>query len=331
MLAALGLGPTEEDVYRRLVARDTASLDELRAGSGLTPVELARVLAALVATGLATAQPPAPPAVEPTVFTAAPPAIALSGLLRRRRDDLQSAELDIAALADTYRRATMGRAAADLIEVITDVDAVRHRFAQIQEAARYEVLSMVVPNLTVVPHRENVAGDACLRRGVRYQAIVDHRALDQPGMLHDTVASIAAGQEIRVVDRVPLKLVIVDRELAMLPLLQTENNVPASVLVHRSGLLDAVLAFYDATWARGYPLRCNASADGVLETRPDHIDDLDAQVLALLLSGLTDQAIAGQVHLSLRTVQRRISQLMAKAGVATRIQLGWYAAQKGWA
>jgi hypothetical protein len=30
-------------------------------------------------------------------------------------------------------------------------------------------------------------------------------------------------------------------------------------------------------------------------------------------------------------VQRRISQLMGKAGVATRIQLGWYAARKGWA
>jgi sugar-specific transcriptional regulator TrmB len=330
MLAALGLGPAEEDVYRLLVARDTASLDELRADSDLTEVELARVLAALVATGLATAQPPAPPAAEPTVFTAAPPAIALSGLLRRRRDDLRAAELDIAMLADTHRQATMGRAAADLIEVITDVEAVRHRFAQIQEAARDEVLSMVVPNLTVVPHRENTAGDACLRRGVRYQAIVDHRALAQPGMLQDTVASIAAGQEIRVVDRVPLKLVIVDRELALLPL-QIENHMPASVLVHRSGLLDAVLAFYDATWERGYPLRCNASGDGVLEIRPDHIDDQDAQVLALLLSGLTDQAIAGQVQLSLRTVQRRISQLMGKAGVATRIQLGWYAAKKGWA
>ena len=56
-----------------------------------------------------------------------------------------------------------------------------------------------------------------------------------------------------------------------------------------------------------------------------------AQVLALLLGGLTDQAVAGQLGLSLRTVQRRISQLMIKAGVATRIQLGWYAARKGWA
>jgi hypothetical protein len=150
-------------------------------------------------------------------------------------------------------------------------------------------------------------------------------------MTEDVAASIAAGQEIRVVDHVPVKLVIVDRELAMLPLLHEQNTAPASVLVHPSGLLDAVLAFYDTVWARAYPLRLNASGDGIVETRPDEIDDLDAHVLALLLSGLTDQAVASQLGLSLRTVQRRISQLMVKGGVATRIQLGWHAARKGWA
>jgi DNA-binding NarL/FixJ family response regulator len=78
-------------------------------------------------------------------------------------------------------------------------------------------------------------------------------------------------------------------------------------------------------------LRLNPSGDGVVENDPGEVDELDAQVLALLLSGLTDQAVAGQLGLSLRTVQRRISQLMAKAGVTTRIQLGWHAARKGWA
>jgi DNA-binding NarL/FixJ family response regulator len=69
----------------------------------------------------------------------------------------------------------------------------------------------------------------------------------------------------------------------------------------------------------------------VVESHPGDVDELGAQVLALLLSGLTDQSAAGQLGLSLRTVQRRISQLMVKAGVDTRIQLGWYAAGKGWA
>ncbi|MFN8167867.1 MAG: hypothetical protein U0S36_03690 [Candidatus Nanopelagicales bacterium] len=46
---------------------------------------------------------------------------------------------------------------------------------------------------------------------------------------------------------------------------------------------------------------------------------------------MTDQALAGQLGLSLRTVQRRIRVLMDKAGVDTRIQLGWYAGRANWA
>jgi sugar-specific transcriptional regulator TrmB/DNA-binding CsgD family transcriptional regulator len=331
MLAALGLGSAEEDVYRRLVARGSATLDELRAETGRDRAELTGLLVALAGRGLATQAPPVTPTAEPAVFTAAPPAVALAGLLRQRHDDLRAAERDIAALAETHRNAIIGRTAADLIEVITNVEAVRHRFTQIQEAARHEVLSTVVPNLTVVPHRDNRAGDACLRRGVTYQAVIDRRALHQPGILDDLIASIAAGQQIRVVDQVPVKLVIIDRTLAMLPLLHNQNTAPASVLVHPSGLLDVVLAFYETIWERGYPLRLTPSGDGVVESRPGDVDELDGQVLALLLSGLTDQAVAGQLGLSLRTVQRRISQLMVKAGVDTRIQLGWYAARKGWA
>ncbi|WP_425461105.1 helix-turn-helix domain-containing protein [Kitasatospora atroaurantiaca] len=61
------------------------------------------------------------------------------------------------------------------------------------------------------------------------------------------------------------------------------------------------------------------------------IDELDARILSLFLAGLTDQAAAGQLGISHRTVQRRLTDLMAKAGVDTRIQLGWQAARRGWA
>jgi sugar-specific transcriptional regulator TrmB len=324
MLAALGLDSAEEQAYRLLVAGGVAAVDDLLPEAGLARAELAAALAGLVGRGLATAQPP-PAGDGPVRFAAAPPAIALAGLLRSRHDDLRAAELAIAALAETYRSASAGRTAADVIEVITDVDAVRHRFAQLQEAAREEVLSLVVPHLSVVPHRENAAGDECLRRGVRYRAIIDRRVLDPPGVIDDVVASAAAGQEIRVVDRVPVKAVIVDREVAMLPLRHNQHTAAASVLIHPSGLLDAMLAFHDVLWERGYPLLAGSGGS------PAEIDEIDGRILALLLSGLTDQAVAGKLGLSLRTVQRRIHQLMARAGVGTRVQLGWHAARKGWA
>lgn len=54
-------------------------------------------------------------------------------------------------------------------------------------------------------------------------------------------------------------------------------------------------------------------------------------MLALVLAGLTDEAAASRLGVSRRTVQRRIAELMAKAGVDSRIQLGWHAARRGWA
>lgn len=40
---------------------------------------------------------------------------------------------------------------------------------------------------------------------------------------------------------------------------------------------------------------------------------------------------AGRLGFSRRTVQRRIGELMLKAGAGSRIQLGWIAARRGWA
>jgi sugar-specific transcriptional regulator TrmB/DNA-binding CsgD family transcriptional regulator len=320
VLAALGLGPAEEEVYRRLVGQSGATAAVLGEDTGRCAGELEAVLAALVDRGLAVAQAPA--CGGGTVYRAAPPAVTLGALLRQRHDDLRAAEVAMLALVEEHRAATAGHAVADIVEVITDLDAVRHRFAQIQEGARHEVLSMVVPDLRVVPHRENVAGDAGLRRGVRYRCIVDRGAMAEPDMVADAIASSRAGEQIRVADRVPVKLVIADGEVAMLPLMRGRNTAAASLLVHGSGLLDALVAFFEASWARAYPLRPEASGA---------IDELDARVLSLVLAGLTDQAVASQLGMSLRTVQRRLRVLMRKAGVTTRIQLGWYAGRQGWA
>jgi DNA-binding NarL/FixJ family response regulator len=80
----------------------------------------------------------------------------------------------------------------------------------------------------------------------------------------------------------------------------------------------------------GYlPLRPGATDDEFVEERPGELEE-ETQVLALLLAGLTDQTVAGQLDVSLRTVRRGVHQLMAKAGVESRIQLGRAVARTGW-
>jgi len=56
----------------------------------------------------------------------------------------------------------------------------------------------------------------------------------------------------------------------------------------------------------------------------------DMRLLALLLDGYTDEAIAARLDVGARTVQRRIHDLIELAGVRTRLQLVWFATRRGW-
>jgi DNA-binding NarL/FixJ family response regulator len=328
MLAALGLSLAEEEIYRLLMARAGSNALDLAGQTGRGAAEVLGLLTALAERGLAAAGSAESVPLTATVFTAAPPLVALSGVLRQRRDDLRAAELELQALAEQHRIASAG---GSVVEVITDVAAVRHRFTQLQESARHEVRSMMVPELAVVPPSDNTAEQSGVSRGVLYRTIVQRDALNEPGMVAQAVAALAAGQQVGVTDVVPVKFMIADRSAAMVPLLAGRNTAAPSMLVHAGGLLEALIAYFELAWERAYPLSANTVGDRVTEDRPDEVDELDARILALLLSGLTDQAVASQLGISRRTVQRRIGELMVRAGAESRIQLGWHAARKGWA
>lgn len=321
MLTALGLGPDEEQVYRALILRASATTPEIAALTGLSETDVAVALRQLADRGLASA--------DGTEHVAAPPAVALGQLVRDRRDELRQAELDLVMLAEAHRLAGGGRRAGDVVEVITGADGVRHRFIQIQQAARHDLRAFVLPNPAVLEGNEHHEEEHALNRGVRYRVILDRAVLTEPGMAKRAADTAAAGEEIRISESLPLKMVIADSDLALLPLAPDAGGA-AAILVHASGLLEALVALFEAVWERAYPLRTSPAGDDVIG-RPAEVEEFDTRILALLLAGLTDQAVAGQLDVSLRTVQRRVRALMEIAGVQTRIQLGWYAARKDWA
>ncbi|MFF0365922.1 helix-turn-helix transcriptional regulator [Micromonospora sp. NPDC005087] len=84
-------------------------------------------------------------------------------------------------------------------------------------------------------------------------------------------------------------------------------------------------------WDRATPLRL-APATALIDDvdRQGAPTPTDRQILSLLMTGLPDKAVASQLGISLRTVQRRLRQLMDATGSATRMQLGWFVARNGW-
>ncbi|MFF8991156.1 helix-turn-helix domain-containing protein [Streptomyces sp. NPDC014983] len=322
MLAAIGLDERHEAAYRALVAVGAADVADLARRLVLGMQDTERMLRGLERHGLA-----ARSSARPGRWVAAPPAVALGALLTRQRHELEQAELAAALLAREYRAAAAEPAVHDLVEVVTGASAVAQRFLQLQLGAAEEVCALVTDNPVAVSAAENEAEEQAAARGVQYRVVMERGVLDLPRALDGLTEALGRGERVRVVDRVPTKLVVADRSLAMVPL-TSHSAEPTALVVHASGLLELLAGLFESAWRAALPLRLNT--DGAAEEVPDGPDATDLEVLSLLLAGLTDASVAKQLDLGLRTVQRRVKRLMELAGVTTRLQLGWHAFERGW-
>ncbi|MFF0267268.1 helix-turn-helix domain-containing protein [Kribbella sp. NPDC004536] len=324
-LSALGLSTAEEEQYRSLVVDGGATVDVLAARHGLTADDVQAVLDALAKLGLAETVPTDDG--EPRWF-AAPPDVALRGLINSRRHELSVAETSVARLAAIFR-SDLGQAAiGDLVEVVLGSGAVRSRFLQLQLAARHEVCAFVDARPVAMSGPENEAEGEALGRGVRFRVVIERAAFEAPGTVNETVDAIEAHAQVRTVDRVPTKLVVADGTVAMVPL-AVRGYQTAALVIRAPSLVQSLVALFESIWSSAVPIALGDSR------RPEEQssagpDEADLAVLALMLTGLTDDAVGKQLGMSGRTVQRRLRALMDLTGSTSRMQLGWEASERNW-
>ena len=356
MLGVLGLGVLEEQVYRALVTLGGARVDELVEHVGRPAEEVAVAVAELDVQGLVSASK-----ARAGRWVAAPPGVALRALLNNRRHELEQAEVAAASLAELHRPEPV-LDLDEVVEAVVGAEAVAQRFLGLQLSAVHEILALVTENPVAVSGEENSAEDVAVARGVTYRVVIEReavagstaRAALREGLSHD--------MEVRVVDRVPNKLVVIDGRIAMVPL-SVEGEEPAALVVHSASLVAMIRSIFELVWRDAWPLLLRAErrpgtevkgeaqrgvggtadgapvgvADGMTDSEDSEVvevspgpDDLDRQMLALLLTGASDARVAKQLDLGLRTVQRRVRVLMDLAGASTRIQLGWAARDRNW-
>ncbi|WP_374771875.1 TrmB family transcriptional regulator [Streptomyces sp. NBC_01310] len=334
MLEAAGLTSLEETVYRLLITTTRASADEIALQTGFALKEVETALAALAAQGLAGTG-----GGTPLHYTAFPPDVALLPRLQRRSDALHEARTAVTDLLESYR-STRRQDAGHLIEVITGTEALRHHLRQLQDNARHEVLWFCKAHYVAMPSGSNREEYEALARGVRYRAVYERAFFDDPGSVDNVVEGMRAGELARSVPHLPLRLAVADGEMAICPLVPGgpfgSPGEPTAALLRDSNLLQALTALFERYWEGAVPLHVSASGtiggpDDTDETEDtEDLRETDRRLLAFLIAGIADKAIASQMGLSRRTVQRRIQHMMALTGSVTRMQLAWQAARRGW-
>ncbi|MFF3325583.1 helix-turn-helix domain-containing protein [Streptomyces sp. NPDC002889] len=323
MLGAIGLDEKQESAYRALVALGAAEVPDLAHRLALPEPDTERALRRLEQQGLA-----AQSSAGTGRWVAAPPGVALGALLTQQRHELEQAELAAAVLAQEYRVEAHELAVHDLLEVVTGASAIAHRFLQLQLGATEEVCALVTGRPVAVTAMDNEAEEKAAARGVTYRVVIEREVLAPPSGITELSAALGRDEQVRVVERVPTKLVVADRTIAMVPL-NLSGAEPAALVVHASGLLESLTALFESVWRAALPLRLGVRGE-ISEEAAAGPDATDLEVLSLLLAGMTDASVAKQLDLGLRTVQRRVKGLMELTGATTRLQLGWHAYAKGW-
>ncbi|GAB2787887.1 helix-turn-helix domain-containing protein [Streptomyces chlorus] len=331
-LEAAGVPEAEESVYRYLVTVSQASAADIAVRTGLSPAEAEVVLDALTGKGMASHTD-----LLPRQFRATPPDVALLPGLKRHADALDLARAEATSLLEVYRDTMRRRDASELIEVITGAEALRQHLRQIQGSARDEMLWFCKAQYVAMPSGSNDSEFEALGRGVRYRVLYEKAFFDDEGAVDNVVAGVQAGEVARAVPHLPLRLAVADRAIAICPLVpggpRGNLDEPTTALVRDSNLLAALIALFERYWEDAVPLDVDDS-DAVAGTDgaggPDPLSATDRRLLALLVSGVADKTVATQLGLSRRTVQRHIQRMMELAGAATRMQLAWQAARRGW-
>lgn len=318
MLDALGLDEAHTAVYRCVLQQSSASVPEIASALSMSLPRVRPMVAELERLGLLARQ-----AASSDRFIASPPSVALRPLLLERERNLTRAHEGLVELNDLYRRSAEKRSVADVVEVVLGDDAVRQRVAQLQAASTEQVRVLVLNQIALMSGEENIEEDRALARGVRYRVIVESAVLERPGFLAAAREMAQIGEEVRVLPTLPTRMFIADDQMALVPMhSQAEDEGFGALLIHPSGLLDLVISIFDEYWRSATEFLPIAAAPTT--------EEVDRDLLRLLLLGVTDAAAATQLGISLRTVQRRVADLMEVAGVTTRMQLGAEAVRRAW-
>ncbi|BBA96615.1 putative transcriptional regulator [Actinacidiphila reveromycinica] len=157
---------------------------------------------------------------------------------------------------------------------------------------------------------------------VRRRVVVERAAAQKdPDGAQGALDALPPDADVRVVDRLPVRMCVADHAVALVPLgADARSPEPAMLVIGASGLLDALVALFESVWSGGVPLARPGAGAGTLQQR----------ILAMLVMGSTDAAMARSLGVAVRTVQRRIAAMQRTAGVDNRIQLVWHAARNGW-
>jgi DNA-binding CsgD family transcriptional regulator len=306
-LVARGRSPDADLVYRTVLTFGPATADELRKDLGLPARRIGAALDELAAFDAVSRHAGAS---REGAWAARPPAEVLSALRRRRHTPAP-----VAPARPALPSAVQPLVREDTVRHLPSRAQTRLRLAELMALSRHEHLAMN-PEQTFDPEsvRSGLPMDRMvLGRGVRMRVVGVQPA--GPDLLEPYGHPAALPRpDYRVAPAVPMKLIIIDRKVALFPI--DAGNIERGYLeMGQQPVVTALASLFEQHWASAHDPWARSTPQLVLTPR-------EQALIALLAQGLTDSSAARRLHIGPRTVTSIMRGLMDRFGVDNRFQLG---------
>ena len=220
----------------------------------------------------------------------------------------------------------MGDATDSQVERLEGLDAVQTRLEELTTRVESEVTT-VVPGGPQPPEVLDAARplDSDLaQRGLMLRSLYQVSMRNNRANLAYAEWLIGIGVQVRTAPLVPPRMILFDRSVALVPLDPTTSSRGA-VIIRQPGVLALLIALFEQNWDLATPLQESHARDN-----STGLTDEEHELLRILARGLTDEAAAKRLGVSLRTVRRRMESLMTRLGANSRFEAGMRATERGW-
>jgi DNA-binding Lrp family transcriptional regulator len=320
-LSVLGFSTAQEELYRVLLRNSGSTLAEIADLVAALPLEAIREeVRRLAALGLVS--------LRGETVVALPPAEALRRLIDEETQRLESVgeQLEslsrlLPALNAEHLTSQAPRGEPVTVEVLAADDVVDLIRTQWRTASGD--MLWLRPDQWRNPLIAAVS-DAWVRElvrsGRRSRAIYPARVLEEAP---DVVRLRAdAGEHVRILADMPLRMAVLGDDAAIIGRREDDSGEGALVLRHEL-MIRSLRLLFETLWDKAMAV---PGLDG--QDREGASDR--ALLLDQLAGGAKDEQIARALGLSLRTVRRRVADLLDELGAESRFQAGVEAVRRGW-
>ncbi|GAA3467686.1 LuxR family transcriptional regulator [Nonomuraea roseola] len=327
MLEALGLDTLAENTYRLLLTNNDLDIEGIARELAVSPDEIRLALDRLAELALLRPSWESPGTLRPVK-----PDVGLQLLLERQQAELLRQQHQLAesrtAISQLVSEYSGPGMSGPSCEPLRGMDAIQARIEQLASRATAEVATFMPggPQDAELIKAAMVVDQQVLERGVAIRTIALDSAHRHPGTMAYLRWLTEAGAQVRTAPALPLRMLIYDRRVALLPI-DPLHSAAGAVQVTDRGTLTAVLALFEQFWGSAAPL--DAEPAGPAGDDPG-LSRQEHELLRLLMAGLTDEGAGRQLGLSPRTIRRMMADIMKRLDARSRFEAGARAAERKW-